>query len=83
MYVGGLISASVCCLFGGLVFERSQGSRLTKATGSRIVLLLSFFQPSLALQLVELFEFCGLYLGYSELWVVVVGQYPLSSEYLP
>jgi hypothetical protein len=25
---GGLISAGVCCLFGGLVFERSQGSRL-------------------------------------------------------
>jgi hypothetical protein len=28
MCVGGLISAGVCCLFGGSVFERSQGSKL-------------------------------------------------------
>ena len=28
MCVGGLISAGVCCLFGGPVFERSRGSRL-------------------------------------------------------
>jgi hypothetical protein len=28
MYVGGLISAGVCCLFGGPVFERSRWSRL-------------------------------------------------------
>jgi hypothetical protein len=33
MYVGGLISASVCCLFGGPVFERSQGSRLIETAG--------------------------------------------------
>jgi hypothetical protein len=33
---GGLISAGVCCLFGGPVFERSQGSRLFKTTGPPI-----------------------------------------------
>jgi hypothetical protein len=30
----GLISAGVCCLFGGPVFERSQGSRLIETSGS-------------------------------------------------
>jgi hypothetical protein len=29
----GLISAGVCCLFDGPVFERSQGSRLIKTVG--------------------------------------------------
>jgi hypothetical protein len=33
MCVGGLISAGVCCLFGGPVFERSRGSRLIKTVG--------------------------------------------------
>jgi hypothetical protein len=33
MCVRGLISAGVCCLFSGPVFERSQGSRLTKTAG--------------------------------------------------
>jgi hypothetical protein len=33
MYVGGLISAGVCCLVGGPVFERSQGSRLIETAG--------------------------------------------------
>jgi hypothetical protein len=28
MFVGGFISAGVCCLFGSPVFERSRGSRL-------------------------------------------------------
>ena len=40
----GLLSAGVCCLFGGLVFERSQGSRLIK--WDCCTLLLSFFQLS-------------------------------------
>jgi hypothetical protein len=31
MSVGGLLSAAVCCLIGGPVFERSQGPRLIKA----------------------------------------------------
>ena len=30
---GGLISAGVCCLFGGPVFERSRGSRLIETAG--------------------------------------------------
>ena len=42
--VRDLISAGVCCLFGGLVFERSQGSRLIK--WDCCTLLLSFFQLS-------------------------------------
>jgi hypothetical protein len=33
MCVGGLMSAGIYCLFGGQVFERSQGSRLTKTAG--------------------------------------------------
>jgi hypothetical protein len=33
MCVGGLISAGVCCLFGGTVFEKSQGSRIIKTSG--------------------------------------------------
>jgi hypothetical protein len=33
MCVEGLISAGVCCLFVGPVFERSQGSRLIKIAG--------------------------------------------------
>jgi hypothetical protein len=33
MYVGGLISTGVYCLFGGPVFERSWGSRLIKTAG--------------------------------------------------
>ena len=33
MCVRGFISAGVCCLFVGPVFERSQGSRLTKTAG--------------------------------------------------
>jgi hypothetical protein len=33
MCVGGLISAGVCCLFGGPVFERSRGSRLIETAG--------------------------------------------------
>jgi hypothetical protein len=33
MYVRGLISAGVCGLFGGPVFERSQGSRLFETAG--------------------------------------------------
>jgi hypothetical protein len=33
MCVRGLISAGVCCLFGGPVFEISWGSRLTKTAG--------------------------------------------------
>ena len=31
--VGGLISTGVCCLFGGSVSERSQGSRLVETAG--------------------------------------------------
>jgi hypothetical protein len=33
MCVRGLILAGVCCLFGGLVFERSQGSTLIETAG--------------------------------------------------
>jgi hypothetical protein len=33
MYVGGLISAGICCLFGGTVLVRSWGSRLIEAAG--------------------------------------------------
>jgi hypothetical protein len=33
MCVGGLISAGVCCLFGGPVFERSWGTRLIETAG--------------------------------------------------
>jgi hypothetical protein len=33
MCVGGLLSAGVCCLFGGPVFERSQGSGLIETAG--------------------------------------------------
>jgi hypothetical protein len=33
MCVGSLISAGVCCLFGGSVSERSQGSKLIETTG--------------------------------------------------
>ena len=47
---GCLISAGICCLFGGPVFERSQEFRLINTAGPvfyRIALLLSFFQPSL------------------------------------
>jgi hypothetical protein len=34
MCVVGLISAGICCLFGGPVFERSQGSRLIDTASS-------------------------------------------------
>jgi hypothetical protein len=34
MCVLGLISAGICCLVGGPVSERSQGSRLTETAGS-------------------------------------------------
>jgi hypothetical protein len=34
MSVEGLISAGVCCLFGGSMSERSQGSRLVETAGS-------------------------------------------------
>ena len=34
MCVGGLISAGVCCLFGGPVFESYRGSRLIETAGS-------------------------------------------------
>ena len=44
--VGGLISADVCCLFGGPVSERSQGSRLIEST---FPLTGSPFSPSLGL----------------------------------
>jgi hypothetical protein len=30
---GGLISAGICCLFGGPVFERSQGFLLIETAG--------------------------------------------------
>jgi hypothetical protein len=33
MCVGRLILAGICCLFGGPVFERSQGSRLIETAG--------------------------------------------------
>jgi hypothetical protein len=33
MCIGGLMSAGVCCLFGGPVFERSWGSRLIETAG--------------------------------------------------
>ena len=33
IYIGGLISTGLCCLFGGPVSERSQGSRLVETTG--------------------------------------------------
>jgi hypothetical protein len=36
MCVGGLISAGVCYLFGGPVFERSRRSRLIKTAGPPI-----------------------------------------------
>jgi hypothetical protein len=52
--VRGLISADVCCLVGGPVFERSQGSRLIKTAGPRTgpptTLLFNFLQPSLIQQ---------------------------------
>jgi hypothetical protein len=51
---GGFISAGVCCLFGGPVFERSRESRLI-GTGSYRIALLSFFQPSLIQQWVSCF----------------------------
>jgi hypothetical protein len=38
MCVRDLMSAGVCCLFDGAVFERSWGSILTKATGPPIEL---------------------------------------------
>jgi hypothetical protein len=50
MCVGGLISAGLCCLFGGPIFERSQGSRLIETAGlpqsflSWVAVLLNFFQ---------------------------------------
>jgi len=34
MCVGGLISAGICCLFGGSVFERFPGSKLIETAGS-------------------------------------------------
>jgi hypothetical protein len=34
--LGGLISADVCCLFVGPLFERSQGSRLIETAGHPI-----------------------------------------------
>jgi hypothetical protein len=47
MCVGDIISAGVCCLVGGPVFERSLGSRLIEIAGiPRTALLLSFFQLS-------------------------------------
>jgi hypothetical protein len=36
MGVGGFISAGVCCLFGGPVFERFLGSRLIETDGPPI-----------------------------------------------
>jgi len=50
--VGGLISAGVCCLFGGPVFKNSLGFRLTEAAGppTGSTLLLSFFYHSLIQQ---------------------------------
>ena len=48
MCVGVLISAGVCCLVGGPVFERSQGSRLIKTAGPPTV--------SIALLLTEAME---------------------------
>ena len=51
MCVGGLISAEVCCLFGGPVFEKFNGSRLIETAGPPTgCLLLSFFQDSLIQQ---------------------------------
>ena len=47
MYVGGLISAAVCCLFGVPVFESSQGSRLIE--------LLVFLQDNPSPQLLSAF----------------------------
>jgi hypothetical protein len=41
MFVGGLISAGLYCLFGGPVFERSQGSRLIEIADPPSVLPLS------------------------------------------
>jgi hypothetical protein len=36
MCVGGLVSAGVCCLFGGPVIERSQGFILVETAGPHI-----------------------------------------------
>ena len=36
MFVMGLISAGICCLFGGPVFESSWRSRFTKTSGPLI-----------------------------------------------
>jgi hypothetical protein len=44
MCVGGLISAGVCCLFGGPVFEISQGGRLSKTAGPTESPFSAFFQ---------------------------------------
>jgi hypothetical protein len=46
MCVRSLISAGVCCLVGGSVFEISWGSRLSETAWAsyRVTLLLSFFQ---------------------------------------
>ena len=52
MCVGGLISAGICCLFGGPVFERYRGSRLIKTAGPPIGSPF-FFQPSLIQQQVS------------------------------
>jgi hypothetical protein len=46
---GGLISAVVCCLFGGPVFERSRGTRLIENAGPPIVLPSSSISPCFSL----------------------------------
>ena len=45
--LGSLGPARLCCLVGGSVSERSQGSRLAEIAGLSygVALLLSFFQP--------------------------------------
>jgi hypothetical protein len=48
MHVGGLISAGVCCQFGGSVFEISQESRLIETAGPPTGLSLSSASFSLS-----------------------------------
>ena len=43
MCVRGLISAGVCCQFGGPVFERSRGSRLIKTAGPPTDIIIMMF----------------------------------------
>jgi hypothetical protein len=42
MHVGGLISAGVCCLFGGPVFDRSLGTRLIESSGPPMLQTIPF-----------------------------------------